>query len=248
VHILDEPVLIPAIIRYFEEVDGGATHTRLLQRATDVSINFGGHPSIRGQLLDVVVLCKVIIVSHVSLEDWLPLEHNCFKQSRRAKSNVTCIVSGKGVLYRWLSAVLNHPDEDFMPGVKARNVCVRPETLAGADGVFAAFKSDGTVVLVSMVCAWYANGVTKEKWRDQDEKSHLEKQFKTDVAQRDEIAKLLKKKSPLTLRVLFELPRRQGDLPSGNVYKGALVVDDRNVGRILGSWFECAQAQSASIR
>ena len=242
-HIVDEPILVDGIIAYFVQKGGSSVspHERLYHRAADKCVNFQGEPSIRGQLLDVAVLCKAVSFQGVArLDAWLPLDDQCFGGCRDATFNVSRIVSGKGVLQRWLDMVLTEPDREFFPGLAARNVCVRPETLAGADGAFAAFLH-GKCVIVTIACAWYSDGVSKIKWQDQATRSsRLEGQFlqkegkgQKDTSKNAAVRKLLALHKPLTLRLLFELPKRQGSPPGGNVEEGALVVDNRNVHQVL---------------
>eukprot|EP01093_Parvamoeba_rugata_P017146 TRINITY_DN671_c0_g2_i1.p1 TRINITY_DN671_c0_g2~~TRINITY_DN671_c0_g2_i1.p1 ORF type:complete len:240 (-),score=-27.54 TRINITY_DN671_c0_g2_i1:329-1048(-) len=109
-----------------------------------------------------VVLATLANVKCISLQGatrlstWLPLPKRIGSQEAwNATFDVRKIVSGKGVLNRWLKAVFEAPEEDFVPGVKARNVCVRPETAAGAVGAFAAFLGD-KIVIVTVACAWSA--------------------------------------------------------------------------------------------
>ncbi len=252
VHRLDEPGLIDAIVEFF----GPNAIEHLRGHAIVKCINFKREPSIRGQLLDIAVLCKVVsLPPETPLWKWLPLTDGDFKSIDSAKVSVSRIVSGGGVLYQWLEAVLNCPDKEFLPGVAARNVCVRPEHRAGADGVFAAFKGK-VVVLVTVACAWYAEVVPTKKWEDQAlRSSDLRKQFltKTEAAVEapkkkkkvegddlnTQIVELLGKKKPRFLRVLFELPKRQAkrkgkDAP-GNVDGSVLVVNQDNVEKVLGS-------------
>ena len=239
-HIVDEPILVDGIISYFLQKGGDSPHDRLYHRAADKCVNFGGEPSIRGQLLDVAVLCKAVSSQgDARLDAWLPLAIQSFDDVRDATFNVSRIVSGKGVLQRWLDMVLTKPDDEFFPGLAARNVCVRPETMAGADGAFAAFR-DGTCVIVTIACAWYSEGVPKKKWQDQaDRSSRLERQFlqkekgQKDTSKNEAVKELLNQHNPLTLRVLFELPTRQGSPAGGHVQDGALVVDKRNVHQVL---------------
>ncbi len=151
------------------------------------------------------------------------------------------------MFYRLLEAVLTGPDEDFWQGVAARNVCVRPEILAGADGAFAAFVGN-SVVIITLASAWYTDGVIKDKWEDQaNRSSDLLKQFtgakkptkpktKPQIGSKNPnamVVSLLKATCPLTLRVLVELPKRQGKLAPDNVEGGAVVVDVRNVETVL---------------
>jgi len=223
------------------------THASINVWWTNVSpiLAYKDEPSIRGQLLAVAVLYKVVSLNEdAKLSSWLPLDDMCFAGVRDATINVSHVVSGKGVFNRWLKAVLENPSDDFIPGVAARNVCVRPETLAGADGAFAAFLGDA-VVIVTIACAWYMSSVTKAKWKDQAERSSvLLKQFTQKASKgkkskkkkkgvndtkRQDIADLLG-----TLRVLFELPKRTGKAPLNNIQDGALVVDKWNVESVLG--------------
>jgi hypothetical protein len=251
-HRLDEPGLIEAIVEFF----GPNAFERLRGHAIIECINYEEQPSIRGQLLDVAVLCKVVsLPPNMRLSEWLPLTEASFKGVKGAEVNVTRIVSGGGVLYRWLEAVLSRPDDDFVPGVAARNVCVRPEHVAGADGVFAAFDAKGAV-LVTVACAWYAKVVPTGKWEDQAfRSSDLRKQFLTKaeaaseapkkkkkgeaVNRNAQIVELLDKKKPRFLRVLFELPKRQakrkGQKVPESVDGNVLVVNQDNVEKVLGS-------------
>ncbi len=239
-HIVDEPILVDGIISYFLLKGGDSPHARLYHRAADKCVNFQEEPSIRGQLLDVAVLCKAVSFQGVArLDAWLPLGDQSFVDVRDATFNVSRIVSGKGVLQRWLDMVLTKPDDEFFPGLAARNVCVRPETMAGADGAFAAFRN-GKCVIVTIACAWYRDGVPKKKWQDQaGRSSRLERQFlkkekgQEDTPKNEAVRKLLDLHKPLTLRLLFELPKRQGSPAGGNVEDGALVVDNRNVNQVL---------------
>ncbi len=243
-HILDEPVLVDAIVSYLESLGGDSPFSRLLKHAVVKCCNSQPEPSIRGQLLDVVVLCKLVsLQGDTPLSNWLPLPEGTAQEARSATFNVTKIVSGKGVLNHWLKAVFAAPEEDFVPGVKARNVCLRPETAAGADGAFAAFHGD-SVVIVTVACAWYSKGVTRRKWEDQAKRSSvLFNQFcsKASVStaaknckERSETLRaLLNANAHTNLRVLVELPRRQGEVPAENAWRGAVVVDERNVGQVL---------------
>ncbi len=263
VHVVDEPALVDAISDYFILKGGDSPYHRLYERAVDSCVNFKGEPSIRGMLLDVAVLCKVVSLGRgTKLSSWLPLQNARFDSVREATFGVTQIVSGKGVLYRWLEAVLYRPEEEFVPGVAAKNVCVRPEILAGADGAFAAFVGK-SIVIVTIACAWYSDRLPKKKWEDQAKRSSdLRQQFKfknaakvdeetaekkakrgiarkkaknTENARNLEMVELLDKASPRTLRILFELPSRKGkNLPKDYLEGDALVVDVRNAETILG--------------
>lgn len=177
-HVLDEPFLVPAIVEYLGAETSRDPHVMLFEHAVKSCVNFSTEPSIRGSLLDVAVLVKTVCSRRCALSPWLPLDDRFAKNVTEAVIDVKRIVSGKGMLRRWLEAVLQKPDEDFIPGFPARHVCVRPETRAGADGVFAAFCGE-TVVLVTMACAWYGSeGVPLQKWKDQAERSSmLSKQF-----------------------------------------------------------------------
>ncbi len=95
-----------------------------------------------------------------------------------AEFQLTRIVSGVGTLNAWASLIVTNPDAEIVPGVKARNAAVRPETNAGADAVLAAFRG-GRVVRVSFSCAWYDDGVTSSKVAEQESKSDLKQQFQS---------------------------------------------------------------------
>ena len=247
-HILDEPVLVDAIMSYLGSLGGETPHQQLFRHAATKCCNFQGEPSIRGQLLDVAVLCKVVSLSaDTTLSTWLPLSNAAFADVRDATFSVQRIVSGKGVLNRWVRAVLEAPNDDFIPGVVARNVCVRPETAAGADGAFVAFVQ-GRPVFVTVACAWYSDGVKSEKWKDQVQRSSVlfnqftKKDGSGEAAQhfernRTELRGALDAHEHRTLRVLFELPSRKGQQPANNVEGDALVVDNRNVSKVLGEQF-----------
>ena len=57
----------------------------------------------------------------------------------------------------------------------------------------------------------------------------------TSATGRDAVDRLIEVYSPKTLEVLFELPNRIGSLPKDNIYDRAFVVDERNVGKVLGN-------------
>ena len=104
--------------------------------------------------------------------------------------------------------------------------------------MFAAFNGDGSVVFVSFVCAWYEDGVTAEKVRDQISKSDLSNQFRSARGngvlrqRKDELSSLCKQDKVHNLRVSVELPHRKGNAQCEE--EGVFVIEQKNVKNVLG--------------
>lgn len=256
IHSLQEPLLFDAIEAILSERSGGSARKNpylwLQKHAVQKLSTLGA--SARGEWLDVVCLLKTISVSSqkpISLQELFQPDSNAKSHINglnwKATFQITRIVGGKGVFNRWLNLILTNPDAEVIPGLMARYAAVRPECAAGADGAFAAFSNRGPVI-VTFACAWYEDGVTLKKWKDQaDTTSRLDKQFsksKQDggiLCQRgDEIVTLVEDHKFECLRILVELPTRKRPrkkaytLEDDNFFEHALVVDERNCQKVLG--------------
>jgi hypothetical protein len=141
------------------------------------------------------------------------------------------------MLNKWVRLILTDPEGEVVPGLKARNAAVRPESNAGADGVFAAFD-DGNIVFVSIVCTW-RDRITKGKSEGQYSKGDLINQFQGRNAmegvlnrRREELKGIFTENADRIdfIRVVVEL----GDDSKASPEQGIILIDNQNVMTVLG--------------
>jgi hypothetical protein len=246
-HIIMEPLLIHSIEKYIVEKSQSTSHanSRMYEYCKQQMLS-QTNASVRGTLLDTVVLTKFICNSHLTPMDLKSSFPGVCKTYDDYKYQLHRIVSGVCGLSRWVNLICTDPDAEILPGLRARNAAVEPETNAGADCVFAAFKNN-EIVFVSFSCTWRGTGtkaVTKGKVAKQGEKSDLHNQFESasstgQLADRKEMIlnALDSKRRAKFLRVLIELPNRPESSPAASTTESndcVYIINKDNVRDILG--------------